>query len=116
MTQTLPEGFEALEPFVRDWVLADSAARAQKRQETSIEAIRVFYDAALAHAPRALELLSARQLGALDEPAENLLKLLLSLAEVSPAVEWYGQPSVVDGYDPKGFRLTLQIPDLEPQT
>ncbi len=115
MSARLPEGFETLEPWVDTWVLPDSAARARKRQTTGIDEIRRFYEALLAEAPRALELLSARRLEELDGPTETLLKLLLALAEVGPAVEWYGQPGVVDGFDPEAFRLTLQIPDTEPQ-
>lgn len=111
----LPEGFEGLDLWVDQWVLADSAARAKKRQETAIEDIRLFYEAVLAEAPRALEFLSAKSLGELDEHSGNLLKLLLSLAEVGPAVEWYGQPAVVDGVDADVFRLTLQISDTERQ-
>lgn len=116
MNARLPEGFQSLDPWVDRWVLADSEARAQTRQETAMEDIRLFYEAALADAPRALEFLSAKSLGEIDEPSGNLLKLLLSLAEVGPAVEWYGQPSVVDGVDADVFRLTLQIPDTDRQT
>ena len=76
MSARLPEGFETLEPWVDGWVLPDSAARARKRQTTDIDEIRGFYEAVLAEAPRALELLSTRRLGELDTPTETLLKLL----------------------------------------
>lgn len=115
MSARLPDGFQGLEPWVDEWVLPNSAARAEKRQHTAIEEIRAFYKAVLALAPSALELLSTQSLGELDETSENLLKLLLSLAEVGPAVEWYGQPGVVDGIDPGAFRLTVQISDTARQ-
>ena len=111
----LPEGFEALEPWVEAFALPDSAARAARRQTSSIDALRAFYDQILPLAPQALEELGRRRLGALDAEWETLLKLLLSLAEIAPAIEWYGQPQVVDGFDAERFRLTLQIPDAAPQ-
>ena len=107
----LPPGFEDLETWVTDWALPDSRARCEKRQRSSADEIRAFYNALLPRAEPALAHLSQSQLGALDPAIETLLKLLLSLAEVGPAVEWYGQPQVVDGFDPKKFPLVLQIAD-----
>ena len=42
----------------------------------------------------------------LPQDATRLFYLTLSLAEVAPAVEQFGQPSVVDGYDVK--RIVVQ--------
>ncbi len=111
----LPGGFAALECWVDDWVLADSRARAAKRQSTSYADIRAFYDALLPHAPRALEHLAAFGLGALAPAEETLLKLMLALAEVGPAVEWYGQAEVIDGFPAARFALVEQIPDTAAQ-
>ena len=38
----------------------------------------------------------------LPPDAQRLFLLTLSLAEVAPAVEQFGQPQVVDGYDIEG--------------
>ncbi|MGR8921314.1 MAG: hypothetical protein ACU85V_16990 [Gammaproteobacteria bacterium] len=111
----LPAAFAALEPFADEWVLADSRARAEKRQASTMDDIRAFYDAALALAPDALTYLAERRLGELDDPDERLLKLMLSLAEVGPAVEWYGQPAVIDGFDAARFPLTEQLSDTASQ-
>ena len=107
----LPDGFAELERWVEDWVLPDSRARAAKRQATAFVDIRAFYDALLPHAPRALATLAECRLGHLTEAEETLLKLMLSLAEIGPAVEWYGQAEVIDGFPAARFTLVEQILD-----
>lgn len=114
-TALLPKGFKPLEPWVADWVLEDSRARYEKRLTTPPATIRAFYDALLPHAPAALALLGQRQLGALNEAEGRLLKLLLSLAEMGPAVEWYGTGEFPDSFDGRRFRLIEQLPDNQPQ-
>jgi len=107
----LPKGFKTLEPLVADWVLPDSRARLEKRLTTPPATIRAFYDAMLVNAPKALSYLAERQVGELNEAEERLLKLLLSLAEMGPAVEWYGAGEYPDGFDARRFKLIEQIPD-----
>jgi hypothetical protein len=63
----------------------------------------------------ALTHLRGFQLGALPPPSERLLKLMLSLAEVAPAVEWYGDPRVYDGFPIERIRYRRQIPDAGAQ-
>ena len=87
MSALLPEGFADLEPFVADWVLPDSLARMAKRQASSIEHIRRFYDAIIPRAEAVLAHLRNFALGELPPAEERLLKLMLSLAEVGPAVD-----------------------------
>lgn len=115
METTLPAGFEPVEPFVADWALADTAARMAKRQASTIEAIRAFYDAMLPLGEAALEHLRQFQLGALPAESERLLKLMLSLAEAAPAVEWYGDPRVYDGFPIERIRYRRLIPDAAAQ-
>lgn len=110
----LPKGFSALERWVDDWVLADSRARFEKRLHTDADALRAFYDGVLPHAGRALDYLSTRKLGGLTEAEERLLKLMLALAEVGPAIEWYGS-GVPDAFDPHRFPLVVQLSDTAPQ-
>ena len=112
----LPAGFAALEPFVGDWVLADSQARTDKRHASEFDDLKSFYDMMLAHAEAALDYLRERQLGDLSACDERLLKLMLALAEVGPCIEWYGQNAVRDGFDPERFRLTLQLSDTDAQS
>ena len=65
----------------------------------------------LSKADNALSLLQQRKLGELTIEEERLLKLMLSLAEIGPSVEWYKQPAVKDGFDPNRFKLTVQLAD-----
>jgi hypothetical protein len=94
----LPAQFEELEPFL-SWSLATERERAAKRQTSEMAAIKSFYDAMLRRIAEILDYLN-------DFPQENpsadvkrLFLMSLALAEVAPAIENFGQPSVVDGYD-----------------
>jgi hypothetical protein len=40
---------------------------------------------------------------------------MLALAEVAPAVEWYDQPMVYDGFPVERIRYLRQIPDTAAQ-
>lgn len=111
MTGLLPPAFAAAEPFVADWVLPDAAARMAKRQASRIEDLRRFYDTMLPLGEAALAHLRGFELGAVPEDSERLLKLMLALAEVAPAVEWYNDPRVYDGFPVERIRYLRQIPD-----
>jgi hypothetical protein len=111
----LPRGFESLETFVPDWVLRDAVARVAKRRNSTMEDIRTFYDAMLPLGEKALDYLRAFPLGSLPPEGEHLLKLMLSLAEIAPAVEWYNDPKVFDGFDVARIRYHRMIPDTAAQ-
>lgn len=115
MSSALPSGFADLERFVPDWVLPNAAARMAKRQSSRIEDLRAFYDAMLPRGEAALEWLRGYELGQLPPEGENLLRLMLMLAEVAPAVEWYGDPRVYDGFPIERIRYLRQIPDAAAQ-
>ena len=112
---SLPAGFEALEVFVPEWLLADAEARMAKRQSSTIEEIRRFYQSILPYGEQALHYLREFQLGSLPPEGERLLKLMLSLAEVAPAVEWYKSPQVYDGFPIGRIRYMRQISDTAAQ-
>lgn len=112
----LPEGFQALEPWVAEWVLPDAVARMARRQSSDIADLRRFYDAVLPLGEAALEYLRQFQLGEMPPAAERLLKLMLSLAEVAPAVEWYGGPQVANGYPVSRIRFLRCIADTAAQS
>lgn len=98
----LPKKFKDLEKWT-DWSLATEIERSDKRQASTMEDIQAFYDAMLARMEEVLPYLEKFSLDELPENAKRLFHLTLSLAEVAPAVEQFGQPSVVDGYDIKRF-------------
>lgn len=115
MGNLLPAGFEAAEAFVTDWVHGDASARMHKRQSSSIEELKAFYDVMLPLGEAALGHLRQFPLGEVPEDAERLLKLMLMLAEVAPAVEWYGDPMITDGFPVDRIRYLRQIPDSAAQ-
>ena len=111
----LPPAFSKLSDLVEGWALADSTARLEKRLTTPVAEIRAFYDRMLPCASEALAYLAERQLGALKPPEEALLKLMLSLAEMGPAIEWYGTGAYPDAFDARRFPLVVTLPDNEAQ-
>jgi len=106
----LPEGFADLEPFVADWVLPTSTDRTRKRNSSQMSEITAFYDTMQPRLEDVLEHLSLVPYNeTMPEDEHRLLGLALSLAEITPAVEWYGQPGVIDGFDPERFVLTTEL-------
>ena len=111
----LPPGFAALEAFVATWVLPDAAARMARRQASTIAELTAFYQGMLTMGEAALAWLRDYDLGALPPEGERLLKLMLALAEVAPAVEWYDDPRVFDGFPVERIRYLRQISDCAAQ-
>lgn len=101
----LPEQFKDLEQWMA-WSLETEGERSDHRQASAMEDITAFYEAMLARMEEVLSYLEQFSLEELPDDAKRLFYLTLSLAEVAPAVEQFGQPSVVDGYDIKRFVAT----------
>lgn len=76
-----------------------------------MDELKQFYEGMVPIAARAVDYLKLVELGDMPQDAENLLKLMLSLAEIGPAIEWYGQQQVYDGFDVLKLRWIKQIPD-----
>ena len=100
----LPAQFRDLEQWIA-WSLATEQERSHRRQASTMKDIKTFYDAMLARMEEVLPYLDQFSVDALPEDATRLFYLTLSLAEVAPAVEQFGQPSVVDGYEVKRFMV-----------
>jgi len=98
----LPEQFKDLEPFM-EWALAKESERTRKRLSSPMEELRAFYHAMLPRMEAIIEYLNQFPLDQMSEDAERLFYLTLSLAEVADAVELYGQPEVINGFDPSRF-------------
>ena len=101
----LPEQFRDLEQWLA-WSLETEGERSDQRQASTMEDITAFYGAMLARMEEVLPYLEQFSLEELPDDAQRLFYLTLSLAEVAPAVEQFGQPSVVDGHDIKRFVAT----------
>lgn len=99
---TLPADFADLQPFA-GWCLGTETERNARRLVVGMDEIVAFKDAIL---PRVDAIVAHLDRHPLDQmPADDLplMHLLLSLAEIAPAIEFYHQPTVIDGYDSRRF-------------
>ena len=101
----LPEQFAELAPFVAMWALTTETERNTQRHTVGMEAIQAFRDAIMPRVDEIITWVNQFQLDTLeqDPQALTMMKLLLSLAEIAPAVEFYKQPNVIDGYESRRF-------------
>jgi hypothetical protein len=115
MTHALPNEFAMLEPFAA-WALTSETERNRRRLASTQAEIVGFVEAMLPQVDAIAAYLDKLPAEAklADEP-ERLMCLLLSLAEVAPAIEAYRAPAVVDGYESsrfaavEGFRLRPRL-------
>lgn len=103
---SLPEGYEALEPFVADWAIDTLAERARRRDESTPEERRAFYDAVKDIAPAVLAELDRKPLDRLDARERRLLALLLSYAHVALAIEIRGEGEAPHAQQRKHMTIT----------
>jgi hypothetical protein len=105
----LPPQFASLEVY-SGWASKTETERNGYRLCSTQESIVEFASAILS---KASEIVSYLDKLSDEEKAtsenENLLCLLLSLAEVAPAIEAYNNPTVVDGFDSRRFRAQEQF-------
>jgi len=94
----LPADFRDLERFA-PWMLETERERNAKRFASSMDEIRDFYEAVKPRMDAVVAYLDQFPLDELPDDARRLLLLGLSLMEVSPAVEWFGRPQAVAGFD-----------------
>lgn len=90
----LPPGFDDLLPFRDWWELNTQAERYLKRQTSSLEALRQFYDAITPRLSAIFALLDPLAPGTLSGSEGRLFRLTLGLAEVAQSVELFHQPTV----------------------
>jgi hypothetical protein len=102
----LPAPFVGLEPFAH-WALATEWERFMARESSSREELQMFYDAMMPRMAAIVEYLNRFPLDRMPEDALRLLRMALSVVEVSIATELYRQPNAYNGFD----RARLQIED-----
>lgn len=90
MAHQLPEGFEALEPFVDGFAISGTAARAQRRSDSSDAERKAFHAAAAPLIGPALDLLDRKPVDSLEGAERRLMDLVLMFAHVALAVEVQG--------------------------
>ena len=99
--KSLPTSFSELEDFL-DWALSSETLRRQKREASSMEEIREFYDAVLLRAESVFEHFRAAEAEATeadkaDAGTKTLFNLMLAFAEASLSIEVHKCPNVPDG-------------------
>jgi hypothetical protein len=94
-TNQLPAAFAGLEPFV-DWALPTEEERYRKRLASTIEDLRVFFDAIGSRAAEVTEYLDKQYGPDMAIEDQRLLWMMFSLICVSYAVEVFGVPAVPD--------------------
>jgi hypothetical protein len=109
----LPEQFYGLERFAAVWSLQTERERNRKRLSSTMAEIQELYDALLPRMDEIMEYLNQYPLDALPAEAKRLFYLTLSLAEVTPAVEQYGSPAVIDGFPPDRL-VPVDVPNMTP--
>lgn len=101
----LPDGFDALEPFLDHWGAAHTQTRRATREASTMEEITAFYDVILPLAPAAMKHLEGFAIDALPPAETRLFELVLALAHVSMATELHGQPRAPHTPYPHGVKL-----------
>ena len=105
-SKLLPEKFKELEVFADEWALETESERVKKRYSSSMEEIKLFYDAMLPQLETILEYLNLFSLDELPEAEKRLLYLTYSVAEISISVEIFGEPGIPHGYEPTRYPST----------
>jgi hypothetical protein len=104
--QSLPKGFEDLQPYVDYWMRDTSDDRWRQRSRASMEDIRSFYGAMLARAEDAIAYLDNFPLDSMPADADRLFKLLLAIGQAAIAVEMHRQPRAHHSKFPHEVHIT----------
>lgn len=104
MSNSLPNGFETLEPIAEAWGLPTQDARQAKRRESDTATLQAFYDAVVPHLADILAHVDEFPLGELPPESMRLFYISLALAEVAPHIELYrGDPNVPYSFEEERF-------------
>ena len=95
-TTRLPERFAELEPFLEQWDLPDINSRYAARLSSSMNDMRAFNDAMVAHAEDIKSWLDGRGFDEYTAADRRLARLMFAYAVVAQSVEIYRQPAVPD--------------------
>ncbi|MEW9856553.1 hypothetical protein [Novosphingobium sp. M1R2S20] len=110
--ETLPAGFETLEPFVDRWAATTCAARSERRSQSTAEERSTFFDAAAPLLDPALAYLDTRPLPELTPADKRLLNLMLSLGHVQMAVEVHREMEPEHAAARASMEITRSVTDL----
>lgn len=99
--KSLPEPFQELEEFL-DWALPTETLRRQKRESSTMEEIREFYDAVLPKVSAIMDHFRSAEAASgdadkVDDETKALFTLMLAFACASLSIELHKSPIVPDG-------------------
>jgi hypothetical protein len=106
-TQKLPIRFHDLERFDVDWALPRESERFQRRSRASMQELRDFYEAVTPRLKEIVEYLNQYSLDEMPQEALHLLRLSLSLMEVSHAVELWNAPDLSGAFPQERIIIAL---------
>lgn len=98
----LPEAFSDLEPFT-GWALERERQRTEKREASTMDEVRAFYDGVFPRMQEIVTHLDAYPIDALPEREQRLFLLTLSLVEVSNLVERYKRREAITAVSPLDY-------------
>ena len=110
--QSLPAGFETLQPFIEFWAVDTAAARARCRDLSSEAERNAFYDAALPLMPKVLDYLDGKPLAEHDAAEQRLMRLVLSFGHIAMAVELQREEEAKHAANRPFMRITRAPADL----
>ena len=105
----LPKKFEHLQSLADEWSRPTQMQRLEKRLSSSFEDLRAFYDEAVLYLDEIAKHLETVSMDGLSGEDRALLDFSFAIAMVAPAIEFFGQPAVVCGFDSRKF-LPLHEP------
>lgn len=106
--RTLPPGFEDLEPFAIYWAVAGQNERRYQRCDTTFEEVKRFYDAMQPRADAAMNYLADFPLREMPGPEARLMRMVLSLAQASMAIEIQGGARVPNAPWPDTVKILTE--------
>jgi hypothetical protein len=81
--------FDALTPFMSKWAKATEYERSAVRRSSTPQELQAFYDGAVPHLPAILKKVDEYPIGQIPDDVKPLFYIALSLAEITPNVEFY---------------------------
>jgi hypothetical protein len=112
MSDLLPEGFAALEPFAAHWAGETADARAHIRDSASATDAATFYAAVQPIVDSALTYLDAQPLATHNEAQQRLMRMMLTFAHVAMGVEVQGTDEAAHSKLRPHLRITRTPADV----
>src|ERR1041385_6035475 len=87
MTNAFPKGFEDIEKYAPEWVIATPLARQRKRADSDLTTVRRFYDAIFPSIDRVITHLNTVPMDQLSPADKNLYNLAATWMEMSHRID-----------------------------